>query len=58
MAGHLLLDLPSSIALGIVEMQMQLATLDIPKLLSMVISEWKNHVLDEVYRCEGWVLWQ
>jgi hypothetical protein len=30
MGGHLFVDMPSSAALGIVEMQMQLAMADIP----------------------------
>jgi hypothetical protein len=35
MDGYLFLDIPSSVALGIVEMQMQLVTPDIPQLLSI-----------------------
>jgi hypothetical protein len=54
MAGHLFLDMLTNMALGIVEMKMQLATADIPQL----ISQWKNCVTDEIYRCDGRVLWQ
>jgi hypothetical protein len=57
MAGHLFLDMPNSVVLGIVEMRMQPATADILQLLSMLVSQRKNHVIDEVYRCEGCVLW-
>jgi hypothetical protein len=38
-AGDLFLDKPSSVALGVIEMQMQLATADIPKLLGMTVSQ-------------------
>jgi hypothetical protein len=58
MAGHLFLDMLSSVALGIVEMRAQLATADILQLLSMPVSQWKNPVVDEEYCCEGCVLWQ
>jgi hypothetical protein len=60
--GHIdgwppLLDMPSTVVLGIGKMQMQLATADIPQLLSMPVSQWKNHVIDEVCRYEGYVPW-
>jgi hypothetical protein len=58
MAGHLFLDMPSSGALGIVEMQMQLATADITQLLTMPVVQGKNHIIDQVCRDEGSVLWQ
>jgi hypothetical protein len=58
MTGHPFLDMPSSMVLGIVEIQMQLATADIPQLLGMRVSQWKCHVIDEVSRCERCVLWQ
>jgi hypothetical protein len=38
-SGHLFLDMPSSVALGIVEMRMQLATADIFQLLSMPVNQ-------------------
>jgi hypothetical protein len=53
MADHLFLDVPSSAALGIVEIQMQLATADIIHLLSMPVSQSKNHAMNEVCCCEG-----
>jgi hypothetical protein len=37
MAGHLFLDMPSSVTVGIVEMQMQSATSDIPRLLNLLV---------------------
>jgi hypothetical protein len=49
MAGHLWLDIPSSVALGIVKIQMQLVTTNIPQLLGMPVIQWKNRVMDEVY---------
>jgi hypothetical protein len=52
MAGHLFLDIPSSVAFGIVEIQMQIAAADILQLLSMPVRQWKNHVIGEVCRCE------
>jgi hypothetical protein len=58
MAGYLFLDMLSSMALGIVEMQKQLATAHILQLLSIPASQWKDFVIDEVYHCEGCVLWQ
>jgi hypothetical protein len=58
MAGHLFVDMPSSVALGIVKMQTRLATADILQLLSMPVRQEENHVIDEVYCCEGYVLWQ
>jgi hypothetical protein len=58
MAGHMFLNMPGSLALGIVEMQMQLATADIPQVLGMPVNEWKNHVIGKLYLCEGCVLWQ
>jgi hypothetical protein len=57
MARGIFLNMASSVGLGIVEMLMQLATADIFQ-LSMPVSQWKNHVVDEVYRCEAFVLWQ
>jgi hypothetical protein len=41
-ASHLFLDIPSRVALGIVEMRMQLATADVTKLLSMPVSQLKE----------------
>jgi hypothetical protein len=38
MAGHLFLGMPGTVAFGIVEMQMQLATADIPQLLSLPVT--------------------
>jgi hypothetical protein len=58
MTRYRLLDKPSSVALGILEMQMQLGTASIPQLVSMPVGQWKNCVIDEIYRCEGCVLWQ
>jgi hypothetical protein len=57
MAGHLFLDMPSSMALGVVEIQMQLVTADIFQSLSLPVSQWKNHVTGEAYLCKGCVLW-
>jgi hypothetical protein len=37
--GHPFMNMPSIVALGIVEMQMQLATDDIHKLLSILVSQ-------------------
>jgi hypothetical protein len=51
------MDIPSNVALGIVEMQMQLATADISHLLSMPVSQCKNHVTGEGYCCEEHILW-
>jgi hypothetical protein len=28
-----------------------------PQLLIILVSQWKNHMVDEVYRCEGCLLW-
>jgi hypothetical protein len=39
MAGHLCMGSPSNLALGSVEMQMQLAASDIFQLLSMPVSQ-------------------
>jgi hypothetical protein len=50
--------MPSSVAHGIIEMQMQLATADIPQLLVIPVGQWKNHLVDEVCRYEGYALWQ
>jgi hypothetical protein len=48
MADHLFLDIPNSVALAIVELQMQLAMTDITQLPSMPANQWKNRVTDEV----------
>jgi hypothetical protein len=56
MASRLFLDMPNSVVLGIAEMQMQHVMDDIPQLLSILVLRWKNHVIDEVYRCEGYVM--
>jgi hypothetical protein len=58
MAGHLFLDMPSSVAVGIVEMQMQFATGDIPPLLNLPVGQWNNRVVDKGCRCERCTLWQ
>jgi hypothetical protein len=39
MAVHLFLDMLSSVALGIVEMQMQFATGDVPPMLSATVGQ-------------------
>jgi hypothetical protein len=57
MTGYLFLDMLSSVALAIVKMQMQPATATIPQLLSMPVSQRKNHVIDEIDCCEGCVMW-
>jgi hypothetical protein len=31
---------------------------DILRLLSMLVSQWRNHVIDDLDRCEGCVLWR
>jgi hypothetical protein len=48
MADHIFSDMPSSVALEIVEMQIQFATSDVPPLLSMPIDQWNNHVVSKV----------
>jgi hypothetical protein len=56
MAGHVFLDMPSSVALGIVEMQIHHATGDATALLSVPSDQENNHVVDKVCGCERRVL--
>jgi hypothetical protein len=58
MVGHLFLEMPRSGARGIAEMQMQPATADISRLLSMPASQRRNRVIDEVYRYEEFIMRQ
>jgi hypothetical protein len=58
MAGHFFLDMPSSVQLGIAEMQIQCATGDVLQLLSVPVGQWNNHVIDKVCRCKRHALWQ
>jgi hypothetical protein len=48
MVDHLFLPMPSSVALGIVEIYMQLARADMLQLLSMPVGQWENLVINEI----------
>jgi hypothetical protein len=58
MVRYLFLDMPSSVALGIVEMQMQFATGSITPLLSVPAGQANTQVVGKVSRGEGYALWQ
>jgi hypothetical protein len=56
MAGHVFLDMPSSVVLGIVEMQIHHAAGDVTALLSVPSDQANNHIVDKVRGCERRVL--
>jgi hypothetical protein len=50
--------MPSNVALGIMQMQMQPAMIRVTPLLSMPACQGNDHIISEVYRCERCVLWR
>jgi hypothetical protein len=48
MVDHLFFDMPSSVALEIVEIQMQSATGDVRQFLSVPAGQGNDHVVDKV----------
>jgi hypothetical protein len=57
-AAHLFVDMPSGLALGLFEMQLQFATVYVTPLHPVPAREGNNHVVDKVYQCERHALRQ
>jgi hypothetical protein len=57
MAGHLFLDMPSCVALGIVKMQKQSATCDVSPLLGVSSGQRNSHFAEKLCGCGQGVLW-
>jgi hypothetical protein len=52
MACHLFLEMPSRVALGIIEIQILFAMSYVTPLLSVRAGQENHHVVENVYRCE------